>query len=232
MNKTFFFILLFFSLCLPLETLAWKPLQKGWDYQQEGSRIHLFQIDPREYRFDLLVARDNNTPTLAAKTYREKSGALLVVNGGFFDENFRSLGLLVKKGKILNPLRNSEWGIFQIRDKTPSVIHRRDWNPEKVEIAIQVGPRLVIDGRIPSFKPEEEPHRRSAIGVTKEGKILIAIADEPIEMKKWAELIQRYAPFAMNLDGGGSSQISVRLKDLSLELIGTTAIPNAVAVFP
>lgn len=211
---------------------AWKTLQKGFDYQQGGARIHLFQIDPKEYRLDLLIAADSGIQTFASKTYREKNGALLVINGGFFDENYRSLGLLVKKGKVLNPLRNSEWGVFQVRDRISSIIHRGEWNPVKVEMAIQVGPRLVIDGRIPSFKPEEQPHRRSAIGVTKEGKILIAIADEPIEMRKWAELIQKYSPHAMNLDGGGSSQISVRLNEFSLELIGTTGVPNAVAVFP
>ncbi|MBI2982352.1 MAG: phosphodiester glycosidase family protein [Deltaproteobacteria bacterium] len=218
-------------MALPSAAHAWRTLQKGLDYRQEGARVHLFKIDPKEYRFDLLTAADSGMQMSASKTYREKSGALLVINGGFFDENIRPLGLLVKKGKMRNPLRNSEWGIFQIIDRTPSIIHRREWNPEKVEMAIQVGPRLVIDNKIPSFKPEEQPHRRSAIGITKGKKILIAIADEPIEMKRWAELVQRQAPDTMNLDGGGSSQISVRLKDFSLELIGTTGVPNAVAVF-
>lgn len=230
-NRSYVLLVLFLSL-FSTNAIAWQSIQKGWEYQKEGPRIHIFRIDPKEYRLDILIANDHGTPTLAAKTFREKSGALLVINGGFFDEKLRSLGLLVKKRQIVNLLRNSEWGIFQIRDHVPSIIHRRDWNPEKVEMAIQAGPRLVIDGQIPSFKPEEQPHRRSAMGVTPEGKVLIAICDEPIEMRKWAELIQRFAPSAMNLDGGGSSQISVQLKDFSLELIGTTGVPNAVAVFP
>lgn len=194
-------------------------------------RDHFFRIDPSRRRPDLLIAGDDQVPHLSAKAFREKSGALLVINGGFFDEKFRSLGLLVRRGVVINPLRPADWGIFQWGPQTLAVIHRRDWTGEGVEFAIQVGPRLVVDGRIPSFKAEKEPHRRSALGVTADSQILVAISESPLPIREWAEELQREAVSALNLDGGGSSQISVKLGGFSLELPGTTGVPNAIGIF-
>lgn len=223
--------LIVFSLLFPLSAVAsWTQLHEGWSYQKIAT-VHLFRLDPAQCRLDLLVATDFRQAALPAKGFREKSQAGLVINGGFFDESFRSLGLLVRQGKVVNPLRQVDWGIFQIRPGVAAIIHRSQWGGEGVETALQAGPRLVIDGKIPSFKAETESHRRSAIGVTSEGKIIIAISEAPIPLRQWAELMQQQSVAALNLDGGGSSQISVKLKDFSLELPGTTGVPNALAVF-
>ncbi len=223
------FSLLLFFWAVPVE--AWKKLQEGWEYKTIGS-IHLFRIDPQKCRLDLLLATDFEQAALPSKNYREKSGAALVINGGFFDDAFRSLGLLVRRGETVNPIRPVEWGVFQMRPTGPSVIHRKEWSGEGVETALQVGPRLVIDGKIPSFKPETETHRRSAIGTTSDGQLVIGVSSAPVPMAEWAEAWKKETPYALNLDGGGSSQISVKLKNFSLELPGTTGIPNALAVFP
>lgn len=214
----------------PLTVFAWKDLQEGFQYQQI-SGTHLFRIDPKKYRSDLLVASDYGSAALPAKNYQAKSGALLVINGGFFDETYHPLGLLVKKGVVLNPLRNTDWGIFQTRPGIPAILHRQEWNGQGVEMAIQVGPRLVINGKVPSFKPEPERHRRSAIGITPDGWILIALSEFPLTIAQWAEQLKKETTSALNLDGGGSSQLTVQLKNFSLEVPGTTNVPNAVAVF-
>lgn len=215
----------------------WQTRTQGWEYQKtilttSGEvSVHLFRLDPTKFSLDLLIASDYGTTAMTAKKFQEKSGALLVINGGFFDESFRPLGLLIKKGQAVNPLRNADWGIFQIQKGTPSIIHRRDWKGEGVTTALQVGPRLVIDGKIPTFKQETEPHRRSAIGVTPEGSILIAISEGPIPIRQWADFLKKFTRSALNLDGGGSSQLSVQEKGLTLDLPGTTAVPNVLAIF-
>ena len=90
----------------------------------------------------------------------------------------------------------------------------------------------MIDGKIPRFKPEPEAHRRSALGITREGWILLAVADTPIGIGPWAELLQKEAVDVLNLDGGGSSQLSVQVGGFTLDLPGTTTVPNALAVVP
>lgn len=232
-SLTVAFLLLFFPLCL---SAAWRNLQPGLDYE---SRIeisaHVFRIDPAKFRVGLVLASDFKEPALTANEFRERSKAVLAVNGGFFAEAFRAMGLLFRNGKVLNPLRASAWGIFAVTDKGARILHRNDWDPkgvpEAVTAALQVGPRLVVDGAVQKFKPAA-PDRRSAVGITSDGKIEIAIAEKPVLMEDWAAFMKRDCPDALNLDGGGSTQIAAKISDWSLNVEGFTAVPDGLAVFP
>lgn len=235
MKRPIFFIIIFL-VALPLGA-EWKAVGPGLEYRRQTEPLtHFFRIDLKRYRLDLLMASDYGSTTLTADRYRERSSALLVINGGFFNEFFRSLGLLVRRGKVLNPIRETTWGVFLLggqEGRSPSIISRRDWkfaNAATTTLAIQVGPRLVIDGSIPSFK-EGPPSRRSAIGVTKEGMIEIALSESPLHLREWAEILRKDCPNVLNLDGGGSSQIVVRTESFSLQVYGLTGVPNAIGVF-
>jgi uncharacterized protein YigE (DUF2233 family) len=232
--KKIFLILILLSSCCSLQA-DWKVLQPGLEYRRLEERAHFFRIDPEKFRIDLLLASDYQMAALTAERFRQRSGALLVVNGGFFDEAFRSLGLLQRKGETVNPIRNATWGVFLLkgdRGREPAVIHRNEWKPEGVVTAIQVGPRLIVDGKIPPFK-ESAPHRRSAIGITKDGWVEIAVSEGALTLQEWARELQTDCVQALNLDGGGSTQLSVSLPpDFSVQVGGMTGVPNALAVFP
>ncbi len=239
--KRFFLIWIFLFLSAPLWA-QWKNIQHGFDYRvSENHQIHFFRIHPKELKIDLLLASDYGSSSFTAKNYREKSGTLLVINGGFFDSNYHSLGLLEKDGKLRNPLRETSWGIFFLGGKdgrSPFIISKNDWRPnpsqgemfQKVTVALQVGPRLVINGSLPSFK-DTELARRSAIGITPEGWLEIAASELPLTLHDWALMLSKDCPQALNLDGGSSTQISVQSGNFSLEIGGATAVPNALSVF-
>lgn len=232
-HRTFLLILAICLSWVPPLLGEWKEIGPTLNYQlvQKDFPIHLFKIDPRQWSLDILVASHYGMTTLTAKEFREKSRATLVINGGFFNEHFKSLGLLVRKSEIINPLRKADWGIFQIQEKTASIIHRKEWTGLGVITAIQVGPRLLISGKIPFFKPEQNPHRRSAVGITETGEILVALSESPLYLSSWAKILQQWAVSALSLDGGGSSQLSATLPGFSLEVPGTTGVPNVVAIF-
>ncbi len=229
-----YWILFFLLWALPAHAIEWKPLESGFEYRaSDHGHVHFYRIDARKFRFQILMASDYHTSLLAADTYREKSGAVLVINGGFFDEFFKSLGLLLRDGKMINPLRRASWGVFSLGGRTgmePSIVATRDWKPEGVQFAIQVGPRLVVDGKIHDFK-EAGASRRSAIGITGDGLVEIALSDVPMTLHDWAEEMQKDCVQAMNLDGGGSSQFSIAHPAMSLNVVGMTGVPNAVAIF-
>jgi len=223
---------------LPTAVLAqWAPLEKGLAYRSsnfssssDDQQIHLLRIDPSRFRVDVLLGKDFGTPILTAQRYREKSGAIAAINGGFFDEFHHSMGLLHRNGKTLNPLRNNSWGVFVIEGKHPKIIARKDWNPAGVLTALQVGPRLVVDGKVLGFK-ETLPARRSAVGITQDGQVVIAVSEKPIYLKEWAEFLKQDCVQALNLDGGGSTQLSVATPKIKITIEGETAVPNVVAVF-
>jgi uncharacterized protein YigE (DUF2233 family) len=215
----------------------WRALETGLDYESrvlDSSRpefsAHVFRIDPKKFRVGLLVASDFGEKALTAGDFRGRGRAVLAINGGFFEADFRPLGLLFHDGKTLNPIRNSAWGVFTAGDDGAKVIHRKDWDPKGVAAALQVGPRLVVDGVVQKFR-ENGPDRRSAIGVTPEGKIVIAVVDKPILLSEWAAILAKNCPNALNLDGGSSTQLSATVKEWTLSVEGLTAVPNALAVF-
>jgi uncharacterized protein YigE (DUF2233 family) len=226
--------LLFVFLLIPLRLEAeWRTLQPGLEYETRAS-AHVFRIDLKKFRVGLLMAPDFGIAAMTAQDFRARSGAALVVNGGFFDEAFRGLGLLYRDGKTFQRLRASAWGIFAVSSLKAVILARKDWNPKDVAAALQVGPRLVVDGGLQEFKPAG-PSRRSAVGVTEDGRVEIAVSEKPILMEEWAVFMKRDCPNALNLDGGGSTQISSSSASgagSALNVEGLTAVPNALAVFP
>ena len=228
--------IILFGLLTALDAAAdWRPVATGVDYQSEGRPpVHLFRLDPTRVYLDLLLSKDFNAQTLTASQYRSRGGALLVINGGFFDSAFQSLGLLHRRNQTIHSLRRTSWGVFLMnRDNTPGVIPSQEWHGDEADtttLAIQAGPRLVVHGKIPNLK-ESVPDRRSAVGITPDGKVLIAASETLLTLRQWAEFISRFCPDALNLDGGGSTQIAAEMPNLSLQVVGMTGVPNALAVF-
>ncbi|HEX5036952.1 MAG TPA: phosphodiester glycosidase family protein [bacterium] len=226
------FVPLLFFLSLPLTASAeWKELAPGLSYEaRPESQAHVFRIDLKKNRVDVLTAPVLNRSALTAREFREHTQAVLAVNGGFFDAAFQGMGLIVRDGKVLQPLRASAWGIFAVSKDEARILHRKDWNPKGVTAALQVGPRLVVDGEVQHFK-EAGPSRRSAVGITPEGEIEIAVAEKPMLLSEWAAFMGKDCPNVLNLDGGGSTQISVHAGDFDLNVEGYTAVPNALGIF-
>ncbi len=86
----------------------------------------------------------------------------------------------------------------------------------KVESLLACGPRLLTGGRVTVYPSAEgfrdkrlfQPARRSAVGVTKHGKVVFAVIVTPVTLTKAAKIMQALGCVdAMNLDGGGSSAL-------------------------
>ncbi len=213
---------------------AWREVSPGFSYlRNTETGAHLFKVNPAKWRVSVLRAKDYSQAALSVRRYRERSEAALAINGGFFNGQFESLGLLVQQGHSVSPLRQASWGVFSISGGRPTIQSSRDYNTTDpaVEMAIQAGPRLVVNGILSKLK-ESLPERRSAIGITPDREVLLAVTDNPLLMTEWAKLLQVYATDVLNLDGGGSTQLSVKLKNLTIQVDGETNVPNAVALFP
>lgn len=95
---------------------------------------------------------------------------------------------------------------------------------ENIPTIIGVGPRLVEDGTVHVTADEEDfpadirvgRAPRSAVGVTKTGDYILAVADgrqshsAGLTLTAWAELLKNQGAYnAINLDGGGSSELVI-----------------------
>ncbi len=88
---------------------------------------------------------------------------------------------------------------------------------QDVQEAVGAGPRLLTDGAV-TYSPEEEGFSspkilsmgglRSAIGVTRDGKVLLVNAKGPTVAQLAQVMLKLGAIHAMNLDGGASSGLN------------------------
>lgn len=222
----------------------WSTVSAGVSYLRREVRalpltepivVHAFRFTPARHELRVLPGGEGGAPVhrLAAE-----AGALLAVNGGFFLEDFSPLGLLVSQGRELNPLRRVDWGVFYVADREARIVHRRDWRrPAGLEFAVEAGPRLVVEGRVLTLKPQRA--RRTALGITEAGDVLIVATEGRILTAEFAELLARPESAgglgcrdALNLDGGSSTQLWFEHAGRRIEIEPLANVANAVALFP
>jgi uncharacterized protein YigE (DUF2233 family) len=185
----------------------------------------------------VIDARRVGRNAATAGRMRAETDAYLVVNGGFFDEKTRPLGLVVGDGRQTSALRKVDQGVFVIADGKPIIQHSRDPLPPNIETGIQAGPRLVVNGRALRLKPQAS--RRTSICLPGDGTVMIVVVPAAISLADLAANLVRPAAsgglscwVALNLDGGPSTQLSVDTAELDLDIPGGWPVPNGVAVLP
>jgi uncharacterized protein YigE (DUF2233 family) len=227
-------------------TSTWTALVPGlwyreWSIQtsadQTGATGHVFRVDPRAVRMTVVDARRESRQVATAQVLREESHAYVVVNGGFFDENHKPLGLLVSDGHEISPLRRVDQGVFLISLGKPTIQHSRDPLPSPIETALQSGPRLIVDGHVLPLKPKAD--RRTSVCLPGDGTVMVVVVPDPILLSDLAENLARSSAdgglgcwSALNLDGGPSTQLSADISPLTLEVAGGWGVPNGLAIFP
>jgi len=199
------------------------------------ARAAAIRVDPRAAR--LAVVSFEHQRSRVRELVRS-AGAIAGVNGSYFDETGRPLGLTISGGKTLTPLRGADWGVFYLDPRGPHLEHTADFKKgAAVSFAIQCGPRLVLDGQPVKLKAQSS--RRTAIGADAAGRILLVVTTgQPMRMDEFARLLAADASegglgcrWALNLDGGASSQMFLDAEGESCDIPGADEVANAVVVF-
>lgn len=213
--------------------VLWQPVAPGVEslrVTEDGIDAELVRFELRRFRPRVLMLGAEHPRTAAA--LREETGAVAAVNGGFFDEAWRSLGLRIADGKVVIALRpRVDWGVLLVTADRARIIHSRDFRPDPtIDQALQVGPRLLIEGQAVHLKPQSA--RRTAIAVDREGRTITLIATHgAVEAQRLADLLARLGfHSALMFDGGPSSQLSAAVGQLRVDLPGAYPVPDALVV--
>ncbi|AGA57214.1 MAG: copper amine oxidase [Thermobacillus sp.] len=185
--------------------------------------ITISLMDPR-VELDVVPAGGKIGRTEALSSIAERHGAMVAINGAFFDAYTESdikmpYGWIMNDGEVLNRGTGEVRATF-IYDKNnlaevadggdmPELI--REGN---IDGAIQAGPRLVRDGKV-TLDVEGERFRdpkiltssgaRSALGITRDHKLML-VTVPAATIPQLAEIMRQAGAWqAMNLDGGASS---------------------------
>ncbi len=196
----------------------------------DGFAVQLVRFDLQKFRPQIVVLGQERRATATA--LRRDLSAVAAVNGGFFDEHGRPLGLRIVAGKTVVPLRRSvDWGVLVLRPGHAEIVHSRDFKQDpRIEAAIQVGPRLLSAGRALRLKPQVA--RRSAVALDRNGRTLtLVVTRAPAEANRLAALLAGLGFYsALMLDGGASTQLSVATGSFTVEIPGLYGVPDALVI--
>lgn len=225
--------------------LLWQAGPPGLEYavattQVRGDRppvtVHLLRIDPKLFELVVVTAAETGRPLAAAADFRQRSGAVAAINGGYFDPQFRPLGLLVSRGRELSHLRKVDHGVFGIAGGRPLLDHARTWHaPPDLEFAVECGPRLLIGGQSPHFR-RADLARRVAIGNDARGRVVWAVSEGVVQLDVFAQLLATphaaggpAVVDALNLDGGSSAMLDLVAPPLQAQVSSAVQVPIGIA---
>lgn len=230
-----------------LSPIAWQPLATGAARAtlktDDGQAIELVRFDLDHFRAAVVVGKGQPPQPRTAQELRQNRGAVAAVNGGFFDGRVVPMGLRIADGEQRFPLRaKADWGVLVLAGRHARIVHTREYpalpvekdaaGDDRIEGAIQVGPRLLVAGVPTKLRPQLA--RRTAVALDQRGhELTLAVVPEPVDANELAARLAA-AGFtdAMLLDGGPSTQASIEVGDAHLEIAGGYPVPDLLAVFP
>lgn len=222
---------------------GWVLLQAGLERRtirllnengRQTEQLYLLRIDPTLFAFRIGYSL-GQPKTLAA--WQEETGALVVVNGGFFTEEFLATGLIVVDGQASGSSYVGFGGMVTMGPDgvaVRSLVERPYFPTETFDYALQAFPMLVLNGA-PAYQTADfDAARRTVIGVDENGRLLLILA-------QWGSFtladLSSYlanADFglinALNLDGGTSTGLI--LADPPESLPAFVAVPSVITISP
>ena len=188
----------------------------------------------------LRVIDNPDGQSLAAVMKREKYAC--GVNGGYFDTEFKPIGLRVADGTTFSPLRRARLitGILLQSDRGIDVIRVSEFSRTKKTVAaIQSGPFLVEGNKRIRGLNDAQLARRTFAGIAANDRALLGFSSD-VSLAELANILAT-APIvsdskirrAMNLDGGSSSAFWFAREDGSaFSIAGRKPVRDFVGVAP
>ena len=207
--------------------------------------IHVDGADPfsgHAFRIDLEVA-DLRLVSAGGPSLRRPVAqivasypAVVAINASFFDTEGRAMGLAVDEGRSTGGSRRPSWGALVVEGRKARITLGADLTDQLApRLVVQGIPRLVVGGKVSGLKPQFA--ERSA--VCAEGGVVTLVVSTKAEATAFARFLAGSPEKsglgcldALNLDGGPSTQLFVKLPGLALSLPGGWGVPNALVVTP
>ncbi len=162
--------------------------------------------------------------------------AVVAINASFFDTDGRAMGLAVDEGRSIGSGRRQSWGALVVEGKKARITLGAEISDQLApRLVVQGIPRLVVGGKVPGLKAQLA--ERSA--VCADGSVVMLVVSTKVETPAFARFLAGSREKgglgcvdALNLDGGPSTQLVVKLPGLELSLPGGWGVPNALVVTP
>jgi uncharacterized protein YigE (DUF2233 family) len=222
---------------------VWRPVKPGIDYillqdsvNGQLERLVVARVDPNQANFRVLY--DPESPRTVREWHRD-AGADLAINGGFFDQANRALGLLISDGQAFGQSFRGFGGMFSLRGDRPALqwLKTNPYRPDAgITQAAQSFPMLVLDSHVvDGINDNGERNRRSFVALDKDGSVLLGVCQTATwtltDLAQYLAASSRFnVAHALNLDGGASTGIWI--KDAPEPALSDSfeAVPSVVTI--
>ena len=188
----------------------------------------------------LRIIDNPDAQSLSAIMKREK--CVCGVNGGYFDPEFKPIGLRINDGKTFSPLRRARMitGVLMQSDRGIDVIRVGEFSQaKKITAAIQSGPFLVEASKHVRGLNASQRARRTFAGIADTDRALLGICSD-VSLAELANILATVPVVekskihrAMNLDGGSSSAFwFARENGSAFSIAGQKPVRDFVGVVP
>ncbi|NRG17122.1 phosphodiester glycosidase family protein [Rhizobiales bacterium] len=197
--------------------LKWQEVDRGLEVaelpvmvdQIEVDRFLLARIDPEHFQFEVLTSPAGN---LDLDGWVERTDAVLLVNGSYYDRYGRPDTPLVSNGALLGPTEYSAThGAFVVEDGKVAIhdLHEKDWHSvlKNADHGMVSYPLLVAKDRPQQVKSNPRwLANRSFVAKDNQGMIVIGTTKDAYFSLQRLSSFLKAAPLnlsiALNLDGG------------------------------
>lgn len=235
----------------PPPTATPVPTRVSWEHVEDGLELRMLRVsteagmelltlvrlDPAAFRFRVVYIP--NLPRTISKWGRSAS---LVVNAGFFTPEHRTIGLLVRDGRVYgSPFDPDEKfpGLFAVtRDGRTEIrsLQEQPYEPgEPLWQAVESFPLLVRPGAAFGFSPDvfgDYPARRTVVAQDRDGRILFVVASQGhFSLHELATFLIESdldLEMALNLDGGRSTGLRLQAGDTRVEIDSLVPVPSVI----
>ena len=163
------------------------------------------------------------------------------VNGGYFDAEFKPIGLRVVDGTTFSPVRRARLitGILLQSDRGVDVVRVSEFSRKKIIAAVQSGPFLVEGNKRIRGLNDSQLARRTFAGIATNDRAFLGVCSD-VSLAELANILATAAIIgdskircAMNLDGGSSSAFWFAREDGSaFSISGRKPVRDFVGAVP
>lgn len=220
---------------------GWQEIQTGVEYrelrvkiEERADHLRIARVDPARVR--LRVLYDPHQPRQVS-AWLNSTSAVLVVNGNYFDPQYRALGLIVSEGVTVGRVYEGFGGMLAIGEDSVKVRanaiepYRTD---EPLRYVLQNFPMLVLPGGRANDQIEDNQQRapRTAVAQDRSGRIVFVVSPLTLftltEFGQWLAASDLDLDVALNLDGGTSSGLLVRGADRIVGVDSWVSVPSVI----
>ncbi len=228
---------------LEIGVTAWQQLDTAMELGRlrlqadtKASEVTIVRFDPSAYKISIMYDVHNAG---SVHEWFQALQPLVVVNGGYFDQQRRATGLVifdgVKRGESYQGfggmvLTNAS-GEFELRS-----LRQQPYDPnELLPQAMQSAPMLIQPGgEVSELDDNQARARRTVVTRDTNGRVLLIVSDFPVfTLSELAQALKRSdldLDAALNLDGGRSSGLYLQTATASVQINSLDRVPLVLVI--